>query len=116
MTDYRVNDDAVRKARELIDAGEVDTTTEWSQAAPSTDQENALIDEHGHEAFARWHLAVDPSASEGTKGRYGFPYGGFSTVNRAALVAAKQRAAQNDHDQVAAAADALLQRIDDARS
>ena len=51
-------------------------------------------------------------ASEGTKGRYRFPFGDFSKVNRAALIHAKQRAAQNDHGEVEAAADRLLQRID----
>lgn len=112
MTTYRVNDAGVRKARKLIDAGKVDTTTEWSDAAPSTSDENTHIDRHGYDAYGEWHLAIDPDASEETKGRYGFPYGDFSKVNRAALIHAKQRASQNDHDEVARAADALLDRLD----
>lgn len=116
MATYRVNDDGLRYARRLIDDKHVDTTTEWSDAAPSTDQENEVVEKDGYDGFGRWHLAIDPSASADTKGRFAFPYGDFRMVNRAALVHAKQRAAQNDHDEIRAAADELLQRLDDAAS
>ena len=49
---------------------------------------------------------------EETKGRYAFPYGDFTKVNRAALIHAKQRASQNGHDAVEKAADELLQHLD----
>jgi len=90
MPDYEVNRAGVAHARELVDAGAFDDTTEWSEAAPS--------------------------AAEGTKGRYRFPYGDFSTVNRAALIHAEQRASQNDHPEIEQAADELLQRLDAKRS
>ena len=115
MPTYRVNKDAVARARKLIDAGTFDDTTEWSDAAPSTDDENAEIDKHGYDGYGAWHLAVDPDASPETKGRYKFPYGDYSKVNRAGLIHAKQRAAQNDHDEIEKAADQLLQRLDDKR-
>jgi hypothetical protein len=115
MTTYRVNEDGVAQARKLIDAGTYDDSTEWSDAAPSADEENAEIDKHGYEGFGAWHLAIDPDASEETKGRYRFPYGDFSKVNRAALIHAKQRAAQNDHDAIEKAADRLLQHLDEKR-
>ena len=89
--------------------------TEWSDAAPSADDSNAEIEEHGYEGYAAWHLAIDPDASEETKGRYKFPYGDFRKVNRAALIHAKQRASQNDHPEIEQAADELLQRLDDRR-
>ena len=113
MARYEVNDAAVARARRLIDAGTVDTTTEWSEAAPSAAEENDLIEKDGYDAFGRWHLAIDPKASEETKGRYGFPYGDLATVYRAALIHAKQRATQNDHDAIVRAADDLLQRLDE---
>src|SRR5215212_9058976 len=113
MTTYRVNKDGVAKARELIDGGKYDDTTEWSDAAPSADDENAEIDKHGHDGFGAWHLAIDPDASEETKGRYKFPYGDFWKVNRAALIHGKQRAAQNDHEEIGKAFDDLLQHLDD---
>ena len=116
MTTYRLNHPAVTKARGLIDAGTYDDETEWSRAAPSADRENQEIERHGYDGYGAWHLAVDPDASAETKGRYAFPYGDFTRVNRAALIHAKQRAAQNDHDEIAAAADDLLRRLDERRS
>jgi hypothetical protein len=114
MPNYRVNEDGVAKARELIEAGKYDST-EWSDAAPSADDENAEVEKHGYEAFGAWHLAIDPDASEETKGRYAFPYGDFSKLNRAGLIAAKQRASQNDHDEIEKAADRLLEQLDEKR-
>jgi hypothetical protein len=115
MPDYEVNKNAVAQARKLIDAGSYDDETEWSDAAPSTDEENAEIERSGYDGYGAWHLAVDPNASEETKGRYTFPYGDFSKVNRAALIHAKQRASQNDHHAIETAADELLQRLDEKR-
>jgi hypothetical protein len=109
---YRVNKAGVTQARTLIDEGEVDTTTDWSDAAPSADEENEVIDKDGYDGYGAWHLAVDEDASEETKGRYRFPYGDFRKVSRAGLISAKQRAAQNDHDDIEKAADDLLHRID----
>jgi hypothetical protein len=112
---YRVNEDGVARARELIDAGKVDVDTEWSEAAPSADDENAEIEKHGYDGYGAWHLAVDPDANEETKKRYAFPYGDFAQVNRAALIHGKQRASQNDHAEIEQVADELLQHLDDAR-
>jgi hypothetical protein len=116
MTTYRVNKAGVDKARKLIEDGKYDDTTEWSDAAPSAAEGNDEIEKHGYDGFGAWHLAIDTEASEETKDRYGFPYGDFSKVNRAALIHAKQRATQNGHDAIADAADALLERLDKKRS
>jgi hypothetical protein len=112
---YRVNEDAVTRARKLIDAGKVDVDTEWSDAAPSADDGNAEIEKHGYQGYGEWHLAIDPDAGEDTKKRYAFPYGDFQQVNRAALIHGKQRAAQNDHAEIERAADDLLQHLDRKR-
>ena len=111
MPSYRVNKDAVAQAEKLIDAGTVDDDSSWSDAAPSTDEGNKVIDREGYEGFGAWHLAIDPDASEETKGRYAFPYGDFSKVVRSALIHAKQRASQNDHDSIEKAAGELLDRL-----
>ena len=116
MPKYRVNQDGVAQARKLIDAGKVDDQTEWSDAAPSADDGNAEIEKHGWEGYGAWHLALDPDANEETKGRYRFPYGDFTKVNRAALIHGKQRAAQNDHDAIEKAFDDLLEHLDAKRS
>ena len=115
MPDYRVNKDAVAHARKLIDAGKYDDTTEWSDAAPSADDGNAEIEKHGWESYAAWHLAIDPDATQETKGRHKFPYGDFTRVNRAAIFHGKQRASQNGHDAIEQAFDDLLQHLDDKR-
>src|SRR3712207_5998330 len=115
MPTYRVNKAGVARARKLIDAGTWDDATEWSDAAPSADDENREIERHGYEGYAEWHLAIDEEASEETKARYRFPYGDFSKLNRAALIRAKQRAAQNDHDEIEKAVDDLLRRLDQKR-
>ena len=115
MTEYRLNRDAVKQAQQLIDAGTYDDDTPWSDAAPSADDANQVIEKKGWASFAAWHLAEDPDASEETKGRYAFPYGDFATVNRAALIHARQRASQNDHAEIEQAAGELLERLDRRR-
>jgi hypothetical protein len=116
MPSYQVNKAGVDQARALIDKGQYDDATEWSDAAPSAQDGNAEIEKHGYEAYGAWHLAIDTDASEETKSRYAFPYGDFKKVNRAALIHAKQRATQNDHDNIARAADELLEHLDQKRS
>ena len=115
MPTYRVNKDAVKKARALIDDGRYDDSSDWSDSAPDTDAENDYIQKHGYGGFAQWHLAEDPDAGEETKKRYAFPYGDFRQVQRQGLIHAKQRASQNDHGEIAQAADDLLRRLDDRR-
>ena len=112
MTTYRVNEAAVKQARRLIDEGTVDTKTEWGEAAPAAAESNKEIEREGYDGYGRWHLGIDTEASEETKDRYGFPYGDFKKVNRAALIHAKQRASQNDHEKVEKAASDLLDRLD----
>lgn len=116
MPKYRVNDEAVKHARWLIDRGEYDDETEWSDAAPDADDANKEIDKDSWDEFSRWHLAIDPDATEGTKGSLAFPYGDFDKVNRAALIHAKQRASQRNHDAIEKAAGELLDRLDSKRS
>jgi len=115
MPSYRVNKAAVAQARKLIDAGRFDDEVSWSDAAPSADEANRVIDRDGYDGFGSWHLAEDPDASEETKGRYAFPYGDFSTVVRSALIHARQRAAQNDHGEIEKVAGELLERLDEKR-
>jgi hypothetical protein len=112
MPTYKVNEAGVRQARRLIDEGKVDAETGWGEASPDAAAGNEEIERHGYDGYGAWHLGIDTEASEETKGRYGFPYGDFSKVNRSAIIHAKQRAAQNGHDEIEKAADDLLTRID----
>jgi hypothetical protein len=109
-----LNKDALAHAEELVARGDVtrDARDDWSEHAPGTDDENRFIEEHGYDEYALWHLGVDRSASEGTKGRYSFPFGDFRGVHRCAVIALESRAAQNAHGSIARAARSLLDRID----
>ncbi|MFP5320256.1 MAG: hypothetical protein ACLGIC_00250 [Acidimicrobiia bacterium] len=113
-TTYELNDDAMEQAKALIDDGRYDWDTSWSDAAPSTDDGNDVIDAEGYDGYGRWHLGIDVDASEETKGRFAFPYGDFDKVVRSAVIHGKQRASQNDHDELVDAFDELLQRLDEA--
>ncbi|MET3809224.1 hypothetical protein [Arthrobacter sp. UYEF3] len=59
---------ALARARRLVKHGNVqrDTRGDWSEDAPSAEQENKFIEKSGFEEFANWHLGLDPDASEGT--------------------------------------------------
>jgi hypothetical protein len=112
-TKYRVNESGVAKARHLIDAHQYVLESSWGDEAPSADDENAYIDRHDWQHYADWHLAIDTEASEETKDRFGFPFGDYRRVHRSALIAAKVRAAQNEHRAIENAADDLLTHLDD---
>ena len=113
---YRVNDAGVAKARSMIDANQYDVDTEWADAAPSTEESNAKIDRDGYDGYGEWHLGIDTEANEETKDRYGFPYGDFRRVSRSGLIHAKQRASQNDHDDIERVAGELLDHLDEVRA
>jgi hypothetical protein len=106
------NDAGVNYAKRLIRDGKVVMDSDWSKAQPSAGKESEYIDENDWNRYARWFLAVDTDEDETNKERYKFPYGDFSKVHRKGLIAAKQRAAQNDYTDVEKAADVLLDLVD----
>jgi hypothetical protein len=110
----RLNKKALEHARNLVKRGKVvhDERDDWSEDAPSADDENRFIEKHGWDEYALWHLGEDPDASEETKGRFSFPYGDFSKVHRCAVISLESRAAQNDHDDIAKETKRLLEHID----
>lgn len=109
----KLNHDAFDKAKDLIDAHQYVLDSEWGDAQPSPDDENDFLDRHDWHEYGKWHLALDPAATAETKDHHNFPYGDFRRVHRSGLIAAKQRAAQYDHAEIAAAADDLLAHLDD---
>lgn len=111
----RLNEDALSHARGLLRSGDVvhDERDDWSEHAPSTDDENDFIDKHGMGEFARWHLGEDTDATEGTKGRYSFPFGDFRRLHRCAVISAESRAGQYDHASIEKAFKDLLEKIDE---
>ncbi|MDO7883360.1 hypothetical protein [Antiquaquibacter soli] len=111
----KLNKAALEHARSLVKKGKVvrDERDDWSEHAPSADDENSFIDKHGWEDFAEWHLGEDADASEETKGRFSFPFGDFTRVHRCAVISLESRAAQFDHDDIAKATKELLELIDE---
>jgi len=110
----QLNNAALAHARSLVHDGKVakDEGDDWSDDAPTPDEENGFIEDHGFAAYAKWHLGDDPEENVETKGRYSFPFGDFRRVHRAGVIAAESRAAQNDHSSIAKAAKELLELID----
>jgi hypothetical protein len=110
----KLNRKALEHARSLVKKGKVerDVRDDWSEHAPSTDEENSFIDKHGFDEFSKWHLGIDAEKSEGTKGSVSFPFGDFRKVHRCAIISLESRAAQYDHDDISKAARKLLEEID----
>ncbi|WP_067202704.1 hypothetical protein [Microbacterium sp. XT11] len=114
----RLNKKAAEQARWLVRDGDVvrDERDDWSEHAPSTEDENAFIDDEGMAAYASWHLGEDTDAGEDTKGRWKFPYGDFRRVHRCAVISGESRAGQYDHDDIEQALKDILRLIDDEGS
>lgn len=108
----QVNYEAIENAKRLIDEGKFRINTPWREVQPSEVAQNRYLDQHGWDAYSQWFLAVDTSAPQDSKDRYKFPVGDFNAVHRSGLVAAKQRAAQNQDADLEAAADELLDIFD----
>ena len=114
MASYSVNDRAVAHARRLSDARQYVLDSDWGEAQPSAEDENAFLKGHSWNEYAEWHLGLTDGASDETKGRYGYVYGDFRRVHRMGLIACQYRAAEWRHKEVELAAHQLLQRLDKA--
>ncbi len=112
MASYSVNDDAVDKARALIDAKQYVVDSEWGEVAPSADDENEFLARNSWADYAAWHLGLTDGANDETKARHAFAYGDFRRVHRMGLIACRFRAAQWHHKEVELAAHDLLQHLD----
>ncbi|HEX8427454.1 hypothetical protein [Hymenobacter sp.] len=108
-----LNPAAVKFAQRLIEEGKLKNDQgQWDEHNPDTSAENKFLDQHEIAEYGQWHLGLDMSKGEDTKGRYHFPYGDFATVHRDGLIAAKERAAQQGYTNIEKAADELLQELE----
>ena len=114
MAKYHVNEQAVERARQLIDSKQYVLDSDWGDVQPGADAENAYLESHDWDDYAQWHLGLTDGASDGTKARYAFVYGDFRRVHRTGLIACVYRASQWRHKAVELAAHDLLQRLDQA--
>jgi hypothetical protein len=116
MARYLVNDAAVKKARELIDARRYRLRSRWADAQPRAADENAFLKAHGWEEYASWHLGLTDDAADETKARYAFVFGDFQRLHRMGLIACYYRAAEWEHHEIMLAAHGLLVYLHDSRA
>ena len=114
MAEYTVNDSAVKRARELIEARQYVLDSEWGEVQPNADAENEYLESHSWEEYAAWHLGLTEGATEETKARYAFVFGDFRRIHRSGLIACHYRAAEWRHKEIELAAHELLQVLDRA--
>jgi hypothetical protein len=114
MATYTVNDDAVARARQLIDARQYVLDSDWGEVQPTAEDENRFLRNHSWDEYAQWHLGLTEGANDETKARYAFDYGDFRRIHRTGIIACQYRAAEWRHKAVELAAHELLQRLDEA--
>jgi len=112
MASNTVNDAALARARERIDAKQYVLDSDWGDSQPNADAENDYLEKHSWDEYAEWHLGLTVGANDETKARYGFVYGDLRRVHRTALIACVYRASEWRHKRVELAAHDLLQHLD----
>jgi hypothetical protein len=113
MASYALNEAAVARARQLIDARQYVLDSDWGDAQPKAEAQNAYLERHSWEEYAAWHLGLTEGAGDETKARYAFVYGDFRRIHRSGLIACVYRAAEWRHKAVELAAHDLLQHLDE---
>ena len=112
VASYSVNPAGVAWARELIDKRQYVLTSDWGKLQPRASEQNAFLESHSWEEYARWHLGLTDGASDHTKSRYAFIFGDLRRLHRMGLIACQYRAAEWRHKEVELAAHDLLQYLD----
>ena len=116
MAKYTVNDHAVARAKQLIDAKRYVLRSAWNEVQPRAADENAFLESHSWDDYSAWHLGLTEGAADATKARYAFVYGDFRRLHRMGIIACHYRAAEWGHKEIELAAHELLQYLDDKRA
>ena len=112
MASYAVNEQAIARARKLIESRQYVLDSDWGEVQPRAAAQNAYLESHSWEEYAEWHLGLTEGADDETKARYAFVYGDFRRVHRSGIIACHYRAAEWRHKEVELAAHELLQLLD----
>ncbi len=112
VASYAVNQRAVERAKQRIDARQYVLDSDWGEVQPDAAAENRYLASHSWEEYAEWHLGLTEGATEETKARHAFVMGDFRRIHRSAIIACHYRAAEWRHKQVELAAHDLLQHLD----
>jgi hypothetical protein len=106
-----LNKAGYNQANSLISDGKVIMRSSWKP--PSNEEENAYIKKNGIEEYSKWFLGEDNSTIATTKGNWSYIYtSDFENIDRAGLIAIRQRAGQQNQQDIFAAAGRLLEKID----
>ena len=62
MARYELNEAAVRRCRELIDAKQYVLDSEWGETQPNAAAQNSYLENHSWEEYAGWHLGLTEGA------------------------------------------------------
>ena len=106
----KLNRKGYEHAQGPIKKGAVDTDTSWEW---TTEDENTLLgDPPDYEEYSRWFLGIDDEKDPETKSAYRYPFGKEGKVYRSALIAIRQRSAQQNVEEIYDGAGRLLEKID----
>ena len=106
-----INKAGVTQAMSLVNNGKVKNHDIWN--APTAAEENAYIEKNGMAAYGKWFLGIDAQADPETKQHWHYIYtSDFVNVDRAGLIAIRQRAGQQHQTDVFNAAGKLIEKID----
>ena len=105
------NTAGIGHANSLIANGKFVKSSLWNP--PSSSEENAYIKANGMSAFGKWHLGIDANVDPETKNHWHYIFtSDFKNVDRAGIVAIRQRAGQQKQTDVFDAAGKMLAAID----
>jgi len=109
----KLNQKGYSHARKLIQAKDVNLNSSWSFSA---EDGNKLLGENGDDwaNYSKWFLGKDDEVDENTKAAWKYPFGKNGKVYRKALTAIRQRAGQQNADNIFEAAGKLLDMIDES--
>jgi hypothetical protein len=110
----KLNDRAYEHAKRLIEQGKFidDERDAWSDHHPSTLTEYKFIQENGFFKYSKWFLGANDEYKEESRRYYELPYGDFENVHRCGILAARNRAIDDNYFDVENAAADLLAAID----
>lgn len=109
-----LNHEAVKRAKYIIQAGEVETMgTDWQEEMPTPSELEIYIDNHNMEEYGSWFLGKNDEFPKNVKEHYEYPYGDLKEVQRCALVYSLEKAKKNNDIEIVQAAKELLELVDE---
>ncbi len=107
-----LNPTGLEQALKLAEQAQFRLNTIWSNNRPTDTAADSYIDQNGLDAYAAWHLAIDPTLPETSKARYQLPYGDFKSVHYSGVRSIKQIAERDGEAELRDAADEILDLLD----